>query len=198
MSTRQHVRELCSRLNPAGLESLMEQARGMTPSEALQAAAEHIADIRIGGGAIAMHERNTWGEPTVPLSSLKDHEALLLTGLSLRAAQLAPRRIQIAPACRRLDALLAREPDFFDEMLLEISRRYHVMPSFAGMLKDHATMIREQENTLKAIDRELFPEAQTGLLSGFKRILGVGGDPMRVLRLVSGLVLLDAKEDLGP
>jgi hypothetical protein len=196
MSTRQHVHELCGRLNPTGIVSLIEQARGMDPSDALSAAETRLADIRIGGGAIAMHERNTWGEPTVPLAKLKDHEALLLTGMSLRAAQLAPRRIQILPAIARLDAILAREPDFFDEMLLELSRRYHATPSFSGMIQTHAEMIRSQEATLRTIDRDLFPEKQTGLLRGVKHIFGVGGDPMRVLRLVTGLVILDAKERL--
>lgn len=194
MSTRHHVRDLCSQLTAAGLTPLLEQARGLTASPALQQADAVFSQLKLGGGAVAMHERQSWGDPTVPFAELADHEALVLVGLSLRAAARAPRVLQIGPALERLDALLAREPDFFDELLLELSRRYHGAPAFRTLMQRHAEGLRAAAGTLRELDRALFPDAESGLFGGVRRLLGVGGDPARPLRLVTGLVLLDVKE----
>lgn len=197
MSARHHARALCSQLTPTGLDALIEQARDLVASEELVAAAAAFERIKLGGGAAAMHERLSWGEPTTPLAELPDHRALVLVGLSLHAAERAPRQIQITPAVERLDALLEVEPDFFDELLLELSQRFHRDPNFAGLLRDHAAALHEQLETLRQLDRTLFPEARSGIFGGVRKLLGVGGDPARLLRLVSGLVLLDAKEPIG-
>lgn len=198
MSTRHHVRHLCSQLTATGLTALLEQARGLQASAELRQADAVFSGIKLGGGAAAMHERQSWGEPTVPFAELADHEALVLVGLSLRAAERAPRVLQIGPALARLDALRAHEPDFFDELLLELSRCFHRDPAFQALLRSHAEALRAQEGTLRELDRALFPGAEGGLFGGVRRLLGVGGDPARPLRLVTGLVLLDAKEVRTP
>jgi len=194
MSTRRHVRALVDQLTPAGLTPLLEQARGLTASDALDDAEAAFSAIPIGGGAAAMHERQSWGDPSTPLFQLSDPQALLLCGLSLRAAARAPRRLQIRPALQRLDQLHRDEPDFFDELLLELSRRFHTAAPFAELLRAHADALRAEEHTLRALDRVLFPDNQPGIVSSVKRLFGAGGDPARPLRLACGLVLLDAKE----
>ena len=191
MSTRHHVRTLCDRLTPAGLAPLLEVGAGLGADAAgLRALLGALDALKIGGGAVAMHERTSWGEPTTPLGELPDHEALLLVGLSLRASALAPRQASPEAAAAALSRLLLVEPDFFDQLLLELSRRYHVMPAFAAVLRGHAEGLRAAERQLREQDQRLHPDAGAGLLAGLQRLLGRGGAPWRQLRLLTAVVAL--------
>ena len=197
MSTRHHVRALCDRLAPAPLAPLLAHSGSVPPSAALAELEDHLEQLRVGGGAVAMHARAQWDTPTTPLEGLPDHAALLLVGLSLYAAQRAATHPPAAPAqaAAALQALQAAEPDFFDELLLELSRRYRAQPETAALLQGHAAALRAATAPLCAGDARHHPEAH-GLAAGVRRLLGRadGTAPAwRHLRLLTSLVLLEIK-----
>ncbi|MEL6347141.1 MAG: hypothetical protein AAFV53_28765 [Myxococcota bacterium] len=195
MSTRHHVRALCDRLTPAGLDHLLALGAAQPTTDAHLALDARLDALKLGGGAIAMHERTSWGEPTTPLWNLPDHEALLLTALSLRAASAAPQRATPQDAAAHLDALLSQEPDFFDELLLEVSRRFHVMPSFANMLREHANHLRAADAPLRAQDQERNPPEQ-GFIANVRRLFIGAGDAPRQLRMLIALTLLTGNDSV--
>jgi len=162
-----------------------------------------VDELRVGHGAVSMHRRHHGAPPPLDLPGVDDFEALLLCAGCLHArvlvdrgyAPTAPSMATDAP--RWLQNLLRMEPDFLDELLLELAARRATDPALADALTAQAQALRDAGAALHHQGRALLGgrTTMTGLL---RTLVGAGpdlarGEWVRWCRAVVVLVLLDGK-----
>ena len=165
-----------------------------------------VDTVRFGHGAVAMHRRHQDRPPPPDLAGLQDFETLALCAGALRLGTLvardyAPdadaRRAAAREGARWLGNLLRMEPDFLDELLLEIAARHATDPAFAAAIACQAATLADAAADLHRQGSELLG-GRTTVSDVLRSLVGAGpnlsrGEWARWTRAVVVLGCLDAK-----
>lgn len=213
MAVKAHVRAFVADLavqtpwSPVVAGRDLEQAFDDDP-EPLIHWADVCSELRVGHGAVAMHRRHPTDLPPLSIKGLQDFEALLLCAACLHHGMRVTEGYHLSPgaapdvvrdAPQWLFNLLRMEPDFFDELLLEVAARRVRDPAFAQKLASQAEELQRAARDLHGQGERVLGERRT--VTGFlRRLVGAGPDLAqgtwaRWTRAVVVLGLLDAKGD---
>lgn len=208
MAVRAHVRAFVHGLTAAHAHDPRPAATALFTAlqddpDALARWVATVDGLRFGHGAVAMHRRHAEASPPPGIPGLDDFEALALCAAHLRLGQLAhspdPGALQHAVhhGAQWLTNLLRMEPDFLDELLLEVAARRASDPALDAALTAQAEHIRSAAAELHAQGQQVLGGRRT-VGDTLRALVGAGpnlakGEWARWARAVVVLGLLDAK-----
>lgn len=181
MAVKAHVRAFVGGLEaapPWDPRPLATRLVEDVPEDALADWVATVDGLRVGHGAVGMSRRHKDGPEAPTLKGVEDFEGLVLCAGALRLGRLVERGYHpdgdafttaVTEGGRWLTNLLRMEPDFFDELLLEVAARQASDAAFAEALEAQAEAWREA-------GAELHHQGQA-LLGGKKSV----GDVLRGL-----------------